>query len=363
MNYLDRLAKLAAFLQEKGCDAIMIDNPIDIFYLTGIELSLGKLIVTKERVATLFVDGRYYERCRLVPFIEVVLTDAGVLEQWFENKGKGHWKALAFDSAFTTYKGYLELEKVIAKSGLEVTLQPLDAPVKFLRRLKEPEEIELLRKAADLGSEGFDYVCSILQEGITEQEVANELAIFWKRKGARALAFESIIAFGANSSMPHYRPGNVPLRKGDIVLIDIGVNVDHYHSDMTRTVFFGPPAPFLQEKYLAVKEAQEHAIAMCRPGVLIKDVDAAARDLLPKEHFVHGLGHGVGLEIHESPILNYKHPDKDLCLEEGMVITIEPGVYYPDVGGIRIEDTIVITANGYEDLTKRPKGIKVVWLR
>lgn len=363
MDYLDRIAKLTTLLQDKGCQAMVVDNPLDIFYLTGIELSLGRLIVAKERVPTLFVDGRYYERCRQVSFIEVVLVEDGALEQLLAKMGKGSWQTLAFDSAYTTFKGYLDLQNLIAKAGVDINLQPLDAPIKFIRRIKEPEEIELLKKAAELGSEGFDYVCSILQEGITELEVANELEIFWKLRGAKALAFESIIAFGVNSSMPHYRPGPVPLRKGDVVLIDIGVNVDHYHSDMTRCVFFGPPQPFIQEQYLAVKEAQESALAMCRPGVLIKDVDAAARKLLPPERFMHGLGHGVGLEIHESPILNYKHPDKDICLEEGMVITIEPGVYYPGVGGIRIEDTIVITANGYEDLTKRPKTIKVIWLR
>lgn len=233
-----------------------------------------------------------------------------------------------------------------------------------MRRVKDKQEIRLLGKAANLGTEGFHYVCSKLTEGITEQELAIALEIFWKEKGSQGLAFSPIIAFGKNSSMPHHRAGATKLQSGDIVLIDIGVLLDYYHSDMTRCVFFGPPQKKLIEIYEIVRQAQEMALAMCRPGVLIEELDRAARSYIAskghQEHFTHGLGHGVGLQIHEGPSLSQKSADKTLPLEEGMVITIEPGIYLPEIGGVRIEDTVVITDKGHKNLTKAAKTQLVI---
>jgi Xaa-Pro aminopeptidase len=221
-----------------------------------------------------------------------------------------------------------------------------------------------LRKAANLGTEGFEYLLEIIREGISEAELAVELEIFWKRKGSRGLSFQPIIAFGASSSMPHWRASSARLKKGDAILIDIGVHYHHYHSDMTRVVYFKEADPKMVEIHSIVQEAQQLALSLCKPGVKIGELDKTARDSITKRgygaHFTHSLGHGIGLEIHELPTLRSGSPQSDLLLEPGMCITIEPGIYLAGVGGVRLEDTVVITESGYENLTKPSKDVRVV---
>jgi len=204
----------------------------------------------------------------------------------------------------------------------------------------------------------------MLKEGISENELAIELEIFWKRRGSKAIAFDPIIAFGSNSSMPHYRVGQRKLNTGEAVLIDIGVNLNHYHSDMTRVVFFGDPDPKIASIYEIVLKAQELALENCRPGTPIAELDASARTYIEQkgygENFTHSLGHGVGLEIHELPLIRSQSPGADTQLEEGMVVTIEPGIYLPGIGGVRIEDTVAITRDGYENLTNRSKELSII---
>jgi Xaa-Pro aminopeptidase len=360
MNYPGRLCRVQQWLDDNRCDALIVEKPIDILYLTGIDLSLGKLLIGRYDQPTLFVDGRYIERCRRVPFLNTILLDGTALETWLASGPHSSWQSIAFDSEATSYKAFVDWQAKLSAAAGQASLKAVEAPIKRLRAIKDPEEIVKLREAASLGSRGYDFAVSLLKEGISEIEVATALELFWKQQGAKGLAFEPIIAFGANSAMPHYHPGDTVLHRGDIVLIDIGVNLDGYHSDMTRTLFFGFPDPQLLKLHEDVQRAQAAALAICRSGVPIAAVDAAARNLLPLELFVHGLGHGVGLEIHESPVISHKHPDRETPLEVGMVVTIEPGGYIPGRGGVRIEDTIVITSNGYEDLTLRPKGAVIL---
>lgn len=361
MDYSARLAKTQKYLQKEGCDILLIENTIDIFYMTGLDLSTGKLLIDSEG-ACLIVDSRYFEICQKKCPFSVALLKENVIEDWL--KERNALATLGFDSASTSYTRFLELKKMLKSfksrmaSNQTLKLVALPSPLRMLRSIKDTDEIAMLKTAADLGSEGYDFLCNSLAEGVSEMELAIELEIFWKRKGSKALAFEPIIAFGENGSMPHYRPGNRRLKKGDSVLLDIGVNVQHYHSDMTRVVFFGNPSKKLQEIYDVVREAQRRALQLCLPGTPIKELDKAARSYIADkgygEMFTHNLGHGVGLEIHEAPTLSQKGPDRLLELQEGMAITIEPGIYLPDIGGVRLEDTIVITSNGYENLTKRP---------
>ena len=321
-------------LQRKG-ETLLVEKEIDLFYLTGIRMSAGALLIKPEE-ACLIVDGRYFEMCRQKATVPVLLEEPITVEG-----------VLCFDAQATSYARFLELQK------LGFPLNPVDSPVTKLRMIKEPEEIALLKKAAKLGAEGFSHVKSLLKEGVTESQLALELEIFWKKRGAKGVAFEPIIAFGPNSAMPHYRNGPVALRKGMNVLIDIGVNLDNYLSDMTRVLFFGEPDPQLKAIYAIVAEGQKEALALCRPGIAIGRIDEAARDSIAKAgyHLGHSLGHGVGLEIHEWPSLKQKPPFSEMALEPGMVITIEPGIYIPQLGGVRLEDTIVITENGYENIT------------
>jgi Xaa-Pro aminopeptidase len=225
--------------------------------------------------------------------------------------------------------------------------------VQNLRLIKDAEEISKLRAAAQLGYEGYLFALSLLREGVSEKELALALELFWKERGASRLAFDSIIAFGPNSSMPHYRPDETTLKQNTSVLIDCGVVLSHYHSDMTRVAYFGNPPQEIQTIYPIVEEAKAKAIEACRPGTLIGDLDRIARDWIQSkgygEYFSHSLGHGVGLEIHENPIIRQTGPFSEKPLKTGMVITIEPGIYLPGIGGVRLEDTILITENGYEN--------------
>lgn len=357
-----RLKKLQTIIKKEGCDALLIDDPTNLYYMTGLDLSSGKLIVDLKG-AYLLVDGRYLESCRQHSPFPVLLSDPPTLEQLMSTPELAHISKLGFDTEKTTYKAHQNLKKIAENistntfTARDLSVVPIDSPLKHIRSIKDPREIKALKEAADLGSLGFDYVCTLLREGISEQECAQELEIFWKRHGSKGVAFDPIIAFGANSSMPHYRAGSKKLSKGDIVLIDIGVNYKHYHSDMTRIAFFGTPDPKLIEIHKIVQDAQRAALDLCKPGITIGALDSAARNLISAKgygaNFTHSLGHGVGLDIHEFPTIRNTPPLDKTPLEEGMVITIEPGIYLPGIGGVRIEDTIAITKHGYEDLTSR----------
>lgn len=361
MIYKNRLHRLQETLHSAACDAILIEDKTNLYYLTGLDLSAGKLLVHSQG-ALLFVDNRYFELCQKSSPFPVRPLDNPKFEEQLAGPEFSFILTLAFDSDTTTYKNYEQLLKLTdavsaARPDLPLALRPLDMPIKHLRTIKDKTEITTLRKAAELGSKGFDFLCSFLKEGVTEQEAAIELEIFWKRLGSKALAFDPIIAFGANSSMPHYRAGETKLRPGDIILIDIGVNYQHYHSDMTRVAFFGPPNPQLLSIHSIVESAQKAALELCRPGTTIGALDSAARDIIASHgygpNFTHSLGHGVGLDIHEFPTIRNASPMNALCLQPGMVITIEPGIYLPGIGGVRIEDTVLITDNGHENLTQR----------
>lgn len=350
--------KVEKLLKHLPCDALIIEDPTDLYYMLGLSLSAGTLLI-EPNGGHLIVDGRYFEHCsKLSPF-PVLLAKEDTLPNLINNLGAV--KELGFASNTTSYSRYEKLKEVLQKVPRVVTLIPIEQPLRNLRKIKTPVEITLLKQAAELGSLGFDYVCSLLKEGVSESEMAFELELFWKKKGAKGFAFDPIIAFGANSSMPHYRAGDDVLKKNQVVLIDIGVTYQHYHSDMTRTLFYGTPDPLLLKIYPIVLQAQKAALALCRPGTKVGAVDSAARSLIVEEgfgdQFPHSLGHGIGLEVHEFPLLRDKPPHNDVILEAGMVITIEPGIYIPGVGGIRIEDSIQIVDNGYENLTNRSKDL------
>lgn len=344
-----RFQRLSSYLLSVNCQALLVEHPTDLLYLTHLELSAGKLLVTQED-SFLFVDGRYYETCLAHSPCPVYHLEEFSLKEWLQ---KLSIQSVGFDSSQTTYKTFLQRQQDIEDT--EIRLVPLDAPVQTLRLIKDEEEIAILREAACLGYEGYEFVVSQLREGVTEIELALELEFFWKKRGAKRLAFDSIIAFGPNSSMPHYRAGTTPLTPNVPVLIDIGLNWKHYHSDMTRVVFFGDPDHKIKEIYQIVDEAKELALSLCRPGTLIGELDQAARDYIAdygyREYFTHSLGHGIGLDVHEMPIIRSKGAYSTIPLQKGMAITIEPGIYLPGLGGVRLEDTVLITEHGFENLT------------
>lgn len=347
---MNRLKKAEQLLKKENLAGLIIDKPIDIFYLTGLELSLGRVVIT-ERGATLYVDGRYFEGCKRKAPCPVKLIRKDDKDTLAGDEWTLSGKRVGFDAEYTTYAVFETLSKLSSE------LIPMSNPLKELKEVKEKGEILALKKAADLGSKGFDFVCSILKEGISEEEVAIELELFWRKKGGQRVAFAPHIAFGEGTAEPHYHAGQRKLKKGDTVLIDIGVVCDHYHSDMTRVLFFGRPSEEIAQVYHIVREAQAEALEICRAGVSIGELDRVARAYIESKgygkQFLHSLGHGIGLEIHETPTIRSSGRDAQRPLKEGMVITIEPGVYLAGIGGVRLEDTIAITKTGYENLTNR----------
>lgn len=349
MDFKNRFARLSMQVSQAKLDAFLVTHPTDIYYLTGLQLSAGKILI-KGVNAVLLVDGRYFELCQKQSPIPCKLYDEKIFWDFLNDV-----KTIGIDGENTQHQAFIDFEKECQDHACAVisTRGILTA----LRAIKDPLEIKRLKKAADLGSLGFDYLLDNLKEGVSEEELALGLEIFWRQKGAMGLSFEPIIAFGTNSSMPHYRAGKALLKKGQIVLFDIGVNLDHYHSDMTRVVFFGEVDNELKKIRAIVEQAYLAALNLCHPGTLISDLDEAARSVIRNEgygdKFTHSLGHGVGLDVHEFPTLR-RHPKQpDLKLEEGMAITIEPGIYLPNLGGVRIEDTVVIQKDGYQNLTNR----------
>jgi Xaa-Pro aminopeptidase len=349
--HTSRLTQLQALLPTLQVDMLLIENPTDLYYFTGLELSLGSLVITQQD-AKLLVDGRYSTACQQQTLYEVLPSEEHNLKAVL---GQSQYPQIGVDADLMPIARYRYLCSLCDKRQHFVDLH---SPVSALRSVKDPQELELLRAAANLGSAGYDYVSSLLTTGCSEVELARALEIFWLQHGSQGPAFTPIIAFGANSALPHYHAGAGRLQEDDIVLIDIGVQLGNYHSDMTRVLFRGNPNPQLREIYQIVHAAQKAALDLCRAGVTAGDLDAAARQLITDagygQYFSHSLGHGVGLDIHESPRLTAREPAASTILRAGMVITVEPGIYLPGKGGVRLEDSVIVTETGYENLTQRP---------
>ncbi len=338
-----RIRGLQGYLRKKKVAGCVIENPIDLLYLTGLRFSAATLIVTQFQ-ARLFVDGRYIQMAKEeAPIPAVLMKDEKVCA--FLEKQK--IKQLTFDRQLTSYGRYLELKKWTSLKGVDLLLRSL-------RAIKDQGEVEALRHSSELLWKGFSEMRRGLKVGVTERGVAKIFELFCLKNGGDSLGFEPIVAFGAHSAMPHYHSDETPLRKGDTVLIDIGVVVNGYHSDMTRTLFFGKPKPKMKHVYEVVHAAQKAALACCKPGLKLGAMDEAARKVMRKEkllsYYPHGLGHGVGLEVHEAPRLSYKGKDKDVLIEPGMVFTVEPGIYVLGLGGVRYEDTVIVTEDDFENL-------------
>ncbi len=323
------------------CDMpCLIEQPADLFYLTGMTLSKGRLFVNGSE-ATLFVDGRYFERAKKEAPCSVAL--------WSEFKNIQE-KEIGFDSAFVTYDSYLTMKREMP----HIHWFPKPHPLQEMRAVKEDREIRLLKKAAQLTFQGYEHIASMLQVGVSEEELALEFEIFCLENGASGLSFHPIIAFGENSAYPHYRAGKCKLKNNQTVLIDVGAVFENYCGDLTRIVHFGKPdARILQfEKW--VQLAKHSAIQAIQPGIKFGELDQMVQDEFDKVNvkplYTHSLGHGIGLEAHEFPRIRFDGPDRDVILKTGMVFTIEPGLYQPGVGGVRLEDMIVVTETGFENL-------------
>ncbi|MCD5416346.1 Xaa-Pro peptidase family protein [Candidatus Bipolaricaulota bacterium] len=357
---MDYKKRRTALFNDLAADAFLILNREDsdhasLFYLTGFT-GEGALLLTRGK-ATLLTDSRYTEQAgREID----ELTDGGVdliavtgpyidgVAALFNEESH---KKIAFSAARMSHAAVLKLREAI-----DGELVSLSDPVAKLRSIKCPEEVGRIREAVYLAEESLTALIGEIEVGMSEQDLALQLEFIMREKGAEKVAFDLIVAAGENSALPHYRPGERLVKEGDLLLFDIGVRLAGYCSDMTRVFVMGQASAQAQEIYDLVLAANKAGIAAVRAGESGMAIDAVARDLIAqgghKDHFGHGLGHGVGLEVHEQPGLS---PRSEATLQPGMVVTVEPGVYLPGFGGVRIEDLVVVTEDGCDPLTTLPK--------
>ncbi|HET7520031.1 MAG TPA: Xaa-Pro peptidase family protein [Candidatus Limnocylindria bacterium] len=359
-----RLARARAILDDAGADALLVSGTATGRWLSGFALQPGEehhrgfsgtLLVTAD-AALVLVDGRYVEAAEAqCPGWTLRLTTRPDLSDELPAiAAELGARRLAAQASVLTHADWSALES----AGLE--LVAVDAAVDGLRVVKDADEVAAIHRACALTDACFDYLLGWLRPGMTERAVAGELESWFRANGAEALSFEPIVLVGARGSMPHGHPGETVLEVAQPLLIDFGCQVDGYRSDMTRTVSFGEPSRLFRERYDAVRAAQQAAFEAARPGMSGVELDGVARGVLADaglgEAFSHGLGHGIGLETHETPMLKtWPHP-----LEAGMVFTLEPGVYLAGEMGIRIEDDVVLREDGAMRLTDSARELLIL---
>jgi Xaa-Pro aminopeptidase len=333
-------------------EALLVSSPASIRYLTGYSGSNGLILLTPTQ-AHFFTDPRYAADATANITCKVHISRKPLIQAAADLIKRKQLRKIAFEPAWTTVDQHTQLQKALPKSA---ALKPIPGTIEEMRAVKSPAEIALIRRSVLANSEAFARTMKRLKPGLKEREIAAELDFQMGVLGAEKPSFDTIVATGPNSALPHAHPGARRLGTNELLLIDMGATLDGYTSDMTRMMHTGTPPPRIRDLYKAVLEAQLAAIDVVRPGIAVTKVDAAARDILKRhkleKEFVHSTGHGLGLEIHESPRIGKKDKTK---LRAGMVITIEPGAYLEGIGGVRIEDTVLVTEKGCEVLTPTPK--------
>ena len=342
MKINNRLQKLRQKFAEKEIDAILISQPENALYLSGFDGS-GLLFIT-EQSATLAINFIYLEQAKMLANDYQILQINGTPGKWFpELISQLSSKRLGFEAEDIAFAMYRQLSDILKEQQSPLELVPVDGLVESLRSVKEPEEIELITRAAEISDNAFEYVAGMIHVGMTEMEVAWELERFMREHGSQTMPFEIIVGSGLNSALPHARPSLRGINCGEPVVIDMGAMVEGYSSDLTRTICLGTPDNTFKEVYSVVLEAQQTAIAMIEEGMTGEQADSLARTVIENagygKAFGHSLGHNIGLGSHENPRLG---PGVTEVLTSGMVFTIEPGIYLPDWGGVRIEDLVVM---------------------
>lgn len=355
MDYVGRQRRASDAMQKKKLEALIVTHLPNVHYLCGFSGSAGVLAAANGRWA-FFTDGRYTEQARQeVTGVRVVVAKGPALAaaaKWLHTPGA---TAVGIEADHMTVSMRSALKGLMPANA---RLRETSGLIEDLRVIKEPEEIECLRAAVKLGSSLLDTALKALRPGVREAEVAAKIEYAARSGGASGMSFETIVAGGVRSALPHGCASSAQIPSKGFVVMDFGVILAHYCSDMTRTVHLGRVSPAGRRLYDAVREAQMAAVSSVASGVAIEEVDHAARRVLKRaglaKYFTHSTGHGVGLEIHEPPRI--ARAVKDI-LRPGMVITIEPGAYVPGQGGVRIEDMVLVTESGCEVLTQSPKEL------
>jgi Xaa-Pro aminopeptidase len=360
--YRKRLRDLRKKLGDQAPDTVWIVQSENRRYLSGFKAadfdlteSSGSLLINA-RQALLLTDSRYtIEAEKEAENFKVITYKKGLFDLFPELLARLGTKKLGFEQEFVTLEQYRQLRKKLRKGSRPVRLVPLKNLVEKMREIKSPAELKQMARASQVMSQILAQVLKKLKPGCTEKELAWQIEELARKAGADGLAFPAIIASGPNSALPHAVPGNRKIRPGEPIVFDVGVKWNGYCCDMTRTIFIGKPRPKFSKIYAIVRKAQLAGLAGLRAGIKSPAPDKQARQIISDAgfgaYFGHSLGHGVGLATHEGPSLS-SHWGKPTMLQEGMVVTVEPGIYIPGEGGVRLEDMVVITKNGCKVLTR-----------
>jgi Xaa-Pro aminopeptidase len=352
----ERMARLRAILHELDIDALLLLDMKNVRYLTGFTGSDGALVIG-EKQETLLVDGRYTNQARkevegphISEYKEKIDAIVAILSD-------GSLRSVGFESQAMNVNTYLNLKEKLGA----LTLSPLSNEIDALRAVKDEKEIGYIRRAAEISCEALTAVRDLIKPGVRETDIATELDFQMRRCGAEQVSFPTIVASGANSAQPHAQPGSRAIVNGDMVIIDCGAVYCGYHSDETCTFAVGYKDKRQEEAYSLVKTAHDRARDAVRAGIPCVEIDRIARECIETgklgKYFTHGTGHGVGLDVHEAPRIA---SNSVMVLEAGMVLTVEPGVYIPDLWGVRIEDMILVKEDGCEVLTRVSKDFTVL---
>ena len=357
----DRIKKFWLELKQNSTKtkAFLVTNPRNIFYLSQFKGEGILLLTTLQNY--LITDSRYTEQaeeeaqhCKII--VQALKKSDAQTASLADLVTELKIKELGFESDFLKVNAYLRYQQLMP----QIKLAPFNNIVETIRTVKDPSEIELLNKAAQIADRSFREIIKNINVGISEIALANELNYNMRKNGAEKEAFDIIVTAGERGTLIHGAPSNKRIMKGELIIIDFGAVFDRYHSDCTRTLLMGKPNKEQEQIYNLVKEVQAEILQLVKPGMQCSELDKHARLRFAEkgfeEYFQHSLGHGVGLDIHELPRLSYYN---DAILKPGMVIAIEPGLYIPGVGGVRIEDTVVVTENGCDILTSLPKELSL----
>ncbi len=355
MDYAGRQKTFQQTLVDEELDGFVVTHPANLRYLCGYTGSNGLLLFLAGR-RVFFTDGRYTQQAREeVEGTRVVIARGSLLAEAAKTIAKLNSAAIGFEADLTTVATAAQVKQLVHR---RIEWKPTSGFIMQQRMIKDVEELKLIRDAVRLGAKVYQQAVKAIRPGVREVEVAGKLEFAARKAGAEGMSFDTIVAAGKRGALPHGRASRQAIPRRGFVVIDSGVILRGYCSDMTRTVHVGRVGRVERKWYEAVLEAQLVGIAAVRPGVTAGEVDDAARSVLRKSkldrYFTHSTGHGVGLEIHEPPRLGKKQPER---LALGMVVTIEPGIYVPGKGGIRIEDMVVVTSNGCEVLTPVTKDL------
>ncbi|MFD1773091.1 M24 family metallopeptidase [Paenibacillus rhizophilus] len=354
----NRVSKLRKVVQDHGLDAMLITSGINRRYLSGFTGSSGYVLITGDE-SYLLTDFRYMTQAsEQSKGLKIVQHGPKFIDTVRELLPKGGQARLGFeqdDVAYGAYASYAEALKTAAE------LVPVSQAVEKLRMFKDEDELAVMRRAADLADDTFRHILNVIKPGMTERDVDLEMEFYMRSHGATSSSFDTIVASGERSAMPHGVASQKVIQTNEFVTFDFGALLDGYCSDITRTIALGSPDPKLKEIYDIVLEAQLYALEHIKPGMTGRECDALSRDIIARygygEQFGHSLGHGLGMEVHEWPRLSKLSDD---VLQPGMVVTVEPGIYVPGLGGVRIEDDVVVTENGVERLTHSSKDYTVL---